>query len=114
MVIQKFEDVVGWQKSRIFVSGIYLSFRTCKDFSFKTQIERATVSVMNNIAEGFERRSDKAFANFLFIAKGSCAEVRSMLYIASGLGYINNEQTRKLQDQASEISRILSGLIKSL
>lgn len=114
MVIQKFEDVVGWQKSRILVSSIYLTFKGCKDFSFKNQIERAAVSVMNNIAEGFERRSDKAFSNFLFIAKGSCAEVKSMLYIASDLGYIDSEQTRKLQDQASEIARILSGLIKSL
>ncbi len=69
---------------------------------------------MNNIAEGFERRGDREFSHFLYITKGSCREVRSMLYVSCELGFTSKEQTRKLYEQSVEISKLLSGFIKTL
>lgn len=80
MKIQKFEDILSWQKARKLTISIYKTFENSKDFGYKNQIERASVSIMNNIAKGFERKSNKEFKQYLFIAKGSCGEVRSMLY----------------------------------
>ncbi len=85
-----------------------------KDFDFKNQIERAAVSVMNNIAEGFERQSDKEFCRFLYISKGSCGEVRSMLYIAKDLRIISKQDFTNCHQQTTEISKILAGFIKRL
>jgi len=114
MKIQKFEDMIAWQKARELNILIYKTFSTCKDFSFKNQIERAAVSIMNNIAEGFERQTNKEFRNFLYISKGSCGEVRSMLSLALDLNYINKNIYDKLSEDCSEISKILSGFIKTL
>ncbi|MDO8609227.1 MAG: four helix bundle protein, partial [bacterium] len=75
MIISKFEDIIAWQKSKELVLQIYSFMRNSKDYSYKDQIQRACISVMNNIAEGFERKGDKEFKHFLFIAKGSCGEV---------------------------------------
>lgn len=80
--IQKFEDIISWQKANNFAVLIYKIFYTCRDYGFKDQIQRAAVSISNNIAEGYERMGDKEFKKFLYIAKGSCAESRSMLYIS--------------------------------
>lgn len=110
----KFEDTLAWQKSKIFVIDIYNQFKLCKDFSFKDQILRASVSIMNNIAEGFEKMSNKDFKKFLYISKGSCGEVRSMLYLAKELNYIDLNSFNELYSQSVEISKILSGFIKSL
>lgn len=112
--IEKFEDILAWQESRVLVKEIYVLFKNCKDYSFRDQLQRATVSVMNNIAEGYERKGNKEFAKFLYIAKGSCAEVRSMLYIALDLGYINNEDFDIYQDKCLHISSMLSNFIKKL
>jgi len=109
--IEKFEDIIVWQKANIFIKDVYVVFKACRDYAFKDQIQRAAVSISNNIAEGYERRSNKEFSQFLFIAKGSCGEVRSMLYLALELGYINKIQFNKFKEQAVEISRMLSGLI---
>jgi len=114
MKIEKFEDIIAWQKAKDLTLFIYKEFNGNKDYSFKDQIQRASVSVMNNIAEGFERRGDKEFSHFLFIAKGSCGEVRSMLYLALSLGYINQQNYNKYLTLSEEISKILSGLIKTL
>jgi four helix bundle protein len=92
MKIEKFEDILAWQKAKILTFKIYSLLKGLKDLAFRDQICRASVSIMNNIAEGFERKSDKEFIHFLFIAKGSCGEVRSMLYLAIGLNYIDDEQ----------------------
>jgi four helix bundle protein len=78
MKIERFEDIIAWQKAKELSLEIYFVFKICKDFSFRDQIQRAAVSIMNNIAEGYERSSNKEFRNFLFIAKGSCGEVRSI------------------------------------
>ncbi len=114
MKIEKFEDIIAWKKSKELTLLVYKIFSGVKDFSFRNQIERASVSVMNNIAEGFERQTNKEFKNFLFIAKSSCGEVRSMILLAKELGYINKESHDKINSLALEISKILSGFIKTL
>ncbi len=114
MKIETFEDIIAWQKARTFTSDIYNFFSAAKDYAFKDQICRASVSITNNIAEGFERCSNAEFSRFLFIAKGSCGEVRSMLYLAHDLGYISTETFEELNVKAAEISKMISGLIKHL
>ena len=108
MKIQTFEEIISWQKSRILARDIYKMFSKNSDYGFKSQILRATVSISNNIAEGFERKSNREFRNYLFIAKGSTGEVRSMLYLAFDLAYID------LKSRTVEISKLISGLIKTL
>lgn len=114
MKIEKFEDIISWQKSRVLTLQIYSIFRTLKDYSFKDQIQRASISIMNNIAEGFERKSNKELIQFLYIAKGSCAEVRSMLLLGKDLKYLNIDEYKKLNDLSLDISKLLSGFIKTL
>ncbi len=114
MKINRFEDIIAWQKAKELTVKIYSLFYDSKDFGFRDQIQRASVSIMNNIAEGFERKSNKEFRQFLFIAKGSCGEVRSMLYLSKELYKISDNDYEKLYLNAVEISKILSGLIKTL
>jgi four helix bundle protein len=114
MKIEQFEDILAWQKAKILSLKIYSTFSGSRDFAFKDQICRASVSIMNNIAEGFERKSDSEFKHFLFIAKGSCGEVRSMIYLASELKYICEDDYIYLMKLSIEISKIISGLIKTL
>ena len=114
MKIDKFEDILAWQKAGRLTIEIFDVFRNNRDFSFRDQIQRAVVSIMNNIAEGFERKSNKEFKYFLFVSKGSCGEVRSMLYIALKLNHISEQQFQKFHKLSIEISKMLSGLIKTL
>lgn len=114
MTINRFEDILSWQKSKQLTIEIYRIFSQSRDYSFRDQIQRATVSIMNNIAEGFERKGNKEFKNFLFIAKGSCGEVRSMLILANELNYISKEKISSLLFLTEEIAKLLSGLIKTL
>ncbi len=114
MAIQKFEDIVAWQKGQDLAVEIYALFRESKDFGFRDQICRATVSISNNIAEGFDRSSNADFKRFLYISSASCSEVKSMLYLAERLNYLNKEKANVLRLQCIEISKILTGLIKSL
>jgi four helix bundle protein len=114
MKIEKFEDIISWQKGIELSSIIYDIFRNNRDYGFRDQIQRAAVSVSNNIAEGFERQSNKELSKFLYIAKGSAGEVRSMLHIAIKLNYITKGQFDDLQNRCTEISRLLSGFIKSI
>jgi four helix bundle protein len=109
-----FEEIEVWQSSRKLVKDIYSTFSMLKDYGFRDQICRAAVSVMNNIAEGHERTSTKEFIRFLAISKGSCGEVRSMLYVALDLNYINNETFTELIEQSKSISKQLSGFIRYL
>lgn len=112
--IEKFEDILVWQKSRTLCNSIYSEFLSSKDYSFRDQLQRAAVSIMNNIAEGYERKGDKQFKNFLFISKGSAGEVRSMLVLALDLQYIDAEKYQELFSLAEEISKMLSAFIKKL
>ena len=114
MGIERFEDIIAWQKAKELTVKIYHSFEVSKDFGFNDQIQRASVSVMNNIAEGFERKSNKEFKQFLYIAKGSCGEVRSMLIIAHELKKINTSDYEALLSLSLEISRMLFGLTVNL
>jgi four helix bundle protein len=114
MTIQRFEDIIAWQKGQDLAVRVYTEFGNSRDFNFKDQICRAAVSVSNNIAEGFDRNStSKEFSRFLYISKGSCAEIKSMLYLAIRLNYILIEKANEMMKQCDEISRIIRGLIKS-
>jgi len=115
MKIERFEDIEVWKLSRIFINDIYKitdidKFR--KDFELLRQIRKASVSIISNIAEGFERKSNNELMHFLFIAKGSAGEVRSQLYVAKDIGYINEEEFEKLFQKIELISKSLSGFIK--
>ena len=114
MKFERFEEIIAWQKSKELTVKVYQVFGDSKDFGFKNQLQRAAVSVMNNIAEGFERKSNNEFKQFLFIAKGSCGEVRSMLHIAKELNKLNDPGYSILVSLSEEISKMLSGLIKKL
>jgi len=114
MKFERFEDIIVWQKALDLSVLIYNVFEDTKDYGFKDQIQRAGVSIMNNIAEGFERKSNNEFRQFLYISKGSSGEVLSMAILAKKLRKINNEDADKLYSQSEEISKMLSGLIKTL
>jgi four helix bundle protein len=115
--IERFEDIKAWQTARNLVSAIYrVSGRGKfeKDFGLRDQIRRAAVSAMSNIAEGFERCSDKEFHRFLYIAKGSAGEVRSQLFVALDLEYLTSEEFSNLRLKAEEVAKALSGFITYL
>lgn len=114
MKFERFEDILAWQKARVIVNKVYAATANSKDRGFNDQIQRASVSIMNNIAEGYERRSNNEFRNFLYISKGSCGEVRSMLYVALDLHIIAQPQYDELNALCFEVSRMLSGIIKAL
>lgn len=114
MTIKSFREIIAWQKSRQLTVAVYKAFADCRDYSFRDQIQRASVSIMNNIAEGYAKHSSKGFKNYLLISKGSAAEVESMLVLAFDLEYINDEIYQGLTAQVIEVSKILSGFIKKL
>jgi four helix bundle protein len=115
--VERFEDLVAWQKARELTKQIYFltnkgSFS--KDFGLRDQIRKASVSIMSNLAEGFERGGRPEFQQFVVIAKGSCAEVRSQLYVALDAEYISKQQFDELYNLTIEVSRILGGLRSAL
>jgi four helix bundle protein len=115
--VDRFEDLVAWQKARQLTSEIYRATRQqafARDYGLSSQIQRASVSIMSNIAEGFERGSRGEFHQFLVIAKASCAEVRSQLYVALDAGYLTQEDFEKFSSLAREVSRIVGGLRASV
>jgi four helix bundle protein len=114
MKFERFEDIIAWQKSKELTLLIYKIFRNNRDYGFKDQIQRASVSIMNNIAEGYERKGNKEFKQFLYIAKGSSGEVRSMLYLGKELKYLNLSEFDTMFNLSIEIVKIISGLIKTL
>ena len=115
--IERFEDIEAWKLAREIAKVIYEvssrdGFR--KDFVLTNQMRRASISILSNIAEGFERNGDKEFIQFLTVAKGSCGEVRAQLYIAFDQEYVERSEFEKIQNKLVEISRMLAGLIKYL
>ena len=114
MRVSKFEDLLVWQKSTELALKVYRLYSNNQDFGFKNQIQRASVSIVNNIAEGFDRSSDKEFKRFLFISLGSTSEVRSMNYLAFKLSYISNKDYEEFNSELLEIYKMLNGLSRSL
>lgn len=114
MKIERFEDIIAWQKAKELSLIIYKQFKNNNDFGFRDQIQRASISIMNNIAEGFERSGNRELKKFLYISKGSCGEVRSMLYMALELNYICEKDFEKPYILSVGISKLLSGFIKTL
>jgi four helix bundle protein len=115
--IQKFEDILAWQKARELAKDVYTSAKVgpfAKDFGLKDQIQRAAVSIMGNVAEGFDRGGDKEFIQFLSFSKGSCSEVKSHLYVALDQQYIVPDHFTRLYNSADEISRLLAGFMTYL
>lgn len=109
---QRFEDLVVWQKARSISVAIYKAFKDCKDFGFKDQVTRSSLSIPSNIAEGYERGSNKEFVRFLLIAKGSCGELRTQILVAAEVDLLASNKASALVEQATEISYMLSSLIK--
>jgi four helix bundle protein len=111
--VERFEDLIAWQKARGLTRDVYKATGTgefSRDFGLKDQIRRAAVSIMSNIAEGFERGRPSEFHQFLSVAKASCAELRAQLYVALDAGYITDDLFNELMLKAMEVGRIIGGL----
>jgi len=117
MKIHRFEDIEGWKKARELTRQIYEVSGAglfSRDFGLRDQIRRASVSIMSNIAEGFERDGNKEFAQFLSIAKGSSGEVKSQFYVALDAGFIDQTQFTNLYRQADETGKLIAGFRRYL
>jgi four helix bundle protein len=115
--VLKFEELEVWQEAKVLVKAVYSATsqgKFARDFGLRDQIQRASVSIMSNVAEGFERGTNKEFAQFLYIAKGSAGEVRSLLHIAFELGYLDQTSFQTVSERAVGVSRRLSNFIKYL
>ena len=115
--VRRFEDLEVWQKARELVRKGYVASSDgafARDFVLKDQLRRAAISIMANVAEGFERGGDREFLQFLAVAKGSCGEVRSHLCVGLDQKYLTDEQCREMTDAALEISRMIGGLMRHL
>ena len=116
-VFKTYEEINVWQNGRALVRDVYaLASKGAfsRDFGLRDQIQRAAVSICSNIAEGFERRGNKEFIKFLWIAKGSAAEVSSQLYHALDLGYIEKESFKKVYDSAKQVGGMIFKLIRAI
>ena len=115
--IQRFEDIQAWQEARSLTKEIYTvsgSGQWAKDYALRDQIRRALISVMSNIAEGFERLTDAEFARFLSVAKASAIEVKAQLYVALDQGYIDQARFNELYEQCDKVTRYLGSFIRYL
>ena len=113
-VVRRFEDLEVWiaaKDASVMIYKITENESLRKDFGLKDQIRRASISVISNIAEGFERNGNKEFIQFLSIAKGSAGEVRAQLYIIKELNFINEEEFVLLYEKVTQVSKMLSGFI---
>ena len=114
MKIQRFEDIEAWKEARKLVKVIYDSFSHLKDYNFRDQIQRAALSIMSNIAEGFDRGTNKEFVHFLVVARGSVSEIKSLIYAATDVGYLDRETLDDISSRCSKITALLNGFIKYL
>ena len=115
--VTRFEDLVAWQRARALNAAVYQITNTrpfSADFALRDQIRRAAVSILSNVAEGFERARPAEFHQFLSTAKGSCAELRSQLYVALDAGYLSKDSFDALLLQAEEVGRLIGGLRASI
>ncbi|MHB8472448.1 MAG: four helix bundle protein [Gammaproteobacteria bacterium] len=109
-----FEKLEVWKRSCRLCVELYRSLHSCRDRGFKDQLTRAALSVPSNIAEGYERGSRKEYLRFLRIAKGSCGEVRTQLYIGSEVGLLHSDEATRFIREARELTMMLQGLIRAL
>ena len=115
--VERFEDLVVWKAARELTNAVYRCSNQgsfAKDYPLRDQLRRAAISIMANIAEGFERGGDKEFLQFLGIAKGSCGEVRSLIVIASDQGYVAQAEANSIGRSCLEIGRMVAGLMRYL
>ncbi len=115
--VERFENLIAWQKARVLTKAIYQITQQgafSKDYGLSGQMQRAAVSIMSNIAEGFERNRPKEFHQFLSMAKASCAELRSQLYVALDVQYIQSSEFNQILNQAQEVGKIIGGLRASI
>jgi len=118
MTIERFEDIKAWQEARNLVKMVYETIlenkKFSQDFGLRNQIQRAAVSVMSNIAEGFGRQSDRELIQFLTISRGSVSELQSQLYIALDLNYIDSTKFNRLYQKSSDVAKLINGFIRYL
>ena len=114
MRIERFEDVDSWKQARLLVSDVYKLLACCRDYGFKDQIQRAAVSVMSNIAEGFDRGSNREFIQYLIISRGSVSEVKSLAYAGLDIGYLDQKAFETVIARCVKVSNILNGFIRFL
>ena len=109
-----FEQLEVWKRSCHLCVDMYKALEACRVLGFKDQLGRSALSIPANIAEGYERNSSREFARFLKIAKGSCGELRTQLYIGKESGLLDKPQATEFIQEAGEISKMLQGLIKTI
>jgi four helix bundle protein len=114
MEICCFEDIESWRDARELVRDVYVLFSSCRDYGFRDQIQRAAISSMSNIAEGFDRGSNKEFIQFLIIARGSVSEVKSLSYAAHDLLYIDEISMKRLLQRCTQLGNLINGFVRYL
>jgi len=118
MQVYSFEELIIWQEARTVVNKVYALLKNSRDYDFKSQINRASISIMNNIAEGFDRNRNtadaKMFKSFLNISYGSCGEVRSMTYLAQDLQYLSEEEAKSLRADCYSLSCKIIAFMQTL
>jgi len=110
----RFEELDVWKMSASLCAEIYKNSSELRDYGFKDQITRSSLSISSNIAEGYERASSKDAVNFLIYAKGSAGELRTQIYVGMKIGYINPDTGKKWLSESEKISKMLSALMKKL
>jgi len=113
MAVERFEDLEVWQEAMTLTTSLYKELKDCRNFSLRDQIQRSAVSIASNIAEGFERKSNKEFIQHLYIAKGSCGELRTQLYLCKELNIIDKTNLPEMLEQTRKISAKLVKLIRT-
>ncbi|MBE7447217.1 MAG: four helix bundle protein [Planctomycetia bacterium] len=110
--VEKFEDLEVWKEGMRLAQNLYQTLRDCRDYGLRDQMQRSAVSIPSNIAEGYERNTNKDFIHFLYIAKGSCSELRTQIYLAIEIGFFDKTIGDKLLESTRKISAMLYNLIK--
>jgi len=111
--ITRFEDLTVWQEGVEIATSVYKLLKNCRDYGLRDQMQRSAVSISSNIAEGFERRSNKSFIHFLNIANGSTGELRTQLYIAKRIGLISNKESDKMINKTNSVSKMIYRLVQT-
>ena len=114
MRIERFEEIESWKEARLLVSDVYKLLGHCRDYGFKDQIQRAAISVMSNIAEGFDRGTNREFVQYLIISRGSASEVKSLAHAGLDVGYLTQDAFETVMLRCNKISNLLNGFIRFL